>query len=305
MGRYWLHDAPQMLRDAGLDVDLYPGWELRSRSTGGLDDILGIVAHHTASGGSEAAGERYSYQNAADRPIGNMHLRRDGTIVFGAAGAANTQGKGGPVTGSRGTVPLNQGNRYMVAIEAHNNGVGEVWPKAQVDAYLVAIAALCKGYGLDPARDVWTHAGYCAPSCPGRKIDAAGPTPSHPELGGIVGRATWSQDELRRLAAAVRVGPTPTPTPTPPPNPNPSPQGVQRMFIVSRQTNADTIWYSHDGGETRSWIRNLNQLELIVLAGAIDAKTGNRLTARGVDTTWKHINALSERDLNDRMGKAA
>lgn len=207
MGKYWLHDLPAAVRAAGLDLVLHPGAELRSRSTGGLDAILGVVAHHTAGSSNEASGERYSYDNATDRPIGNMHLRRNGTVVIGAMGAANTQGKGGPLLTSRGTVPINQGNRYMIAVEAHNNGVGEVWPKAQTDAYITLIAAICRLYDLEPSTDVHTHFSYVEPSCPGRKIDPRGPTPGAPSLGGNVPQQIWPATKLRELVAAVNTPP--------------------------------------------------------------------------------------------------
>ena len=224
IGAYWLLDLPDVLSGAGCKVTLYSGWQTRSRSTGGLDAILGIVAHHTGGGGSEANAEDYGFVNADDKPIGNMYLRRDGTYVIGAAGAANTQGKGGPVTCSKGTVPLDQGNKYMIAVEAHNNGAGEVWPKTQMDAYFRGVAAMCRAYGLDPARDVFTHNGYCAPSCPGRKVDPAGPTPDYPTLGGTSGARTWPQNELRRLVIAQSSPTPPDPTPTPPGDDNMTPE---------------------------------------------------------------------------------
>jgi hypothetical protein len=60
---------------------------------------------------------------------------------------------------------------------------------------------------------VFSHAGYCQPSCPGRKIDPAGPTPSHPDLGGTSGCRTWQDSAFRSYLDAL-VAPTPPPTPT-------------------------------------------------------------------------------------------
>ena len=204
MGKYWIVSLASVLRAEGLSVLEMSGWMTRSRSSGGFEQILGLAWHHTGSGGSEVNGETYGALNAADRPIGNAYLRRDGTYVVIAAGAANTQGRGGPVPTSKGTVPLNDGNRYMIAIEAHNNGVGEPWPTPQLDAYIRGSYAICKAYGLNPSTDIYTHAGYCQPSCPGRKIDPAGPTPAYPGLGGTSGAAMWSQSEARRLVATYK-----------------------------------------------------------------------------------------------------
>jgi hypothetical protein len=102
----------------------------------------------------------------------------------------------------------------MIAIEAANDGVGEPWAQVMVDAYIALVGALCWWYGLDPQHDVYSHAAYCQPSCPGRKIDPAGPTPSHPQIGGTAGAATWSSAAFRD---AVDAWPPPdTPTPEPP-----------------------------------------------------------------------------------------
>ena len=121
-------------------------------------------------------------------------------------------GKGGPVGCSKGTVPQDKGNQNMIAIEAGNNGVGEVWPAVMIDAYVRMCRALCDAYGLDASRDIFTHNSYCEPSCPGRKIDPAGPTPSQPTLGGTSGCKIWNHSDFRKLV----VGTTP-PKPTPPP----------------------------------------------------------------------------------------
>ncbi len=78
MGATWLFDLPQVLRDAGLDVDEYPGWESRSRSTGGYDALLAIQVHHTASNTTPTNDMAYMWQYSGDRPIGAIFLARDG-----------------------------------------------------------------------------------------------------------------------------------------------------------------------------------------------------------------------------------
>lgn len=213
MGAYWLLDLPDACRSAGLDVTLFDGWETRSRSSGGYDDVLGVGYHHDASSSSsdDGSSDAYGWLYADDKPIGAMRLHRSGALVVGAAGATNTMGKGGPLTCSGGTVPLDRGNQTMIAIEAANNGVGETWPKVQVDAYVALVAALCDWYGLDPFRDVHSHAAYVAPSCPGRKIDPAGPVDGYPEIAGTSGAATWANDVFQAHVAAWSGG-----TPTPP-----------------------------------------------------------------------------------------
>lgn len=219
MGAYWLHDIGAAL--AGLPVSFYGGWETRSRSSGGFDKILGIAIHHTASKTSPASDMSYMWKSCPDRPVGNIYLARDGSITVGAAGAANTQGKGGPLSCSKGTVPKDKGNQNMIAIEAANAGTGEPWPQAQTDSYVALVRALCNHYGFDPNRDVYGHYDYCAPSCPGRKIDPAGPSP----FGAVNASGTWDIGLFRAaVLGAVPVPPDPTPVP-PDPGPTPPPSG--------------------------------------------------------------------------------
>jgi hypothetical protein len=214
MAGVWLLDLPEACRSGGLDVSTFDGWETRSRSSGGYDAVLAVGYHHDASSPSsdDGSSDAYGWLYADDRPIGAMRLHRDGRLVVGAAGATNTMGKGGPLTCSAGSVPLDRGNQTMIAIEAANNGVGEHWPKAQADAYVALVAALCSWYGLEPARDVYSHAAYVAPSCPGRKIDPAGPVDGYPDLAGTSGAATWDNAAFARHVAAATGGTTPPPT---------------------------------------------------------------------------------------------
>jgi hypothetical protein len=214
MGAYWLLDLPEACRSAGLDVSTFDGWETRSRSSGGYDDVLAVGYHHDASSPSsdDGSSDAYGWLYADDRPIGAMRLHRDGRLVVGAAGATNTMGKGGPLTVSGGVIPLDRGNQTMIAIEAANNGVGETWPRVQVDAYVALVAALCDWYGLDPTHDVFSHAAYVAPSCPGRKIDPAGPADGYPDLAGTAGAATWNNTAFAARVAAAVAPPTTPPT---------------------------------------------------------------------------------------------
>lgn len=207
MGSIWLHDLPDVIGGAGLRYRLWDGWETRSRSSGGYDAVRAVFVHHTASPGPQQSDCEWEWDaTSGDQPIGAINLGRDGMVAIGAAGATNCQGKGGPWTLSTGTIPLDKGNAYGIAIEAGNRGTGEPWPQAQTDAYLVLVAALCDAYGLDVQRDVLSHFEWVEPSCPGRKIDPAGPSPW------ATGSSSWAMDAFRADAAHC------TPTPTPPPD---------------------------------------------------------------------------------------
>jgi LysM repeat protein len=84
-----------------------------------------------------------------------------------------------------------------------------------LDAYIGMVWTLCDKLGLAHT-DVFGHAGYCEPSCKGRKIDPAGPTPGYPNLGGTSGAKTWP-DSAFRAYLDQRSGTHP-PEPTPPPS---------------------------------------------------------------------------------------
>jgi len=202
VGQIWLTSLPDVLRNAGLVVDTYPGWETRARSTGGYDDILGVQVHHTASNASPASDMAYMWDGSPDRPVGAIYLARDGRVTVGAAGATNTSGKGGPMNTSRGTIPLDAANRYVISIEAANAGTGEPWPIAQQQAYVIMVEALCSAYGLQTVYgDVHAHFEWTS-----RKIDPAG------ESNYASGGNKWNMDAFRQDVhdAGPHIPPTPT-----------------------------------------------------------------------------------------------
>lgn len=226
MGSIWLGSLPDVLREAGLDVSTWPGWETRSRSSGGYEKLLGVGVHHDAIKTGTPLDTRcraaWDSTGNPDRPVGAIWLHTDGRVVVGAAGATNTQGKGGPYPTSRGVIPLNDGNRYMLSIEASNNGVGEVWPPEQQAAYVTMCAALCTAYGLDPALDVIAHFEWTT-----RKIDPAGNSLY------ATGGNEWDMGRFRRDvedAAAI------------PPIPPPGDQ--QEIDMIQLDLNPGTPWWT-------------------------------------------------------------
>ena len=200
MGTLWLADLDRVL--APLGVDTYPGWETRSRSSGGYDGVFGVAVHHTASSASPGSDMAYMWENCEDRPVGAIYLARDGQVTVGAAGATNCQGKGGPLTTSSGTIPKDKGNCFLIAVEAANAGTGEAWPTVQQDSYVLLVGLLCDAYGLAPG-DVFGHYDYCQPSCPGRKVDPAGPS----RFGAVNPSGTW--DIARFRGELIPIPPTP------------------------------------------------------------------------------------------------
>jgi hypothetical protein len=197
MGARWLTDLADVCRAAGLVVYEVDGWQDRSRSSGGFDAGYPdhVMCHHTASGPSSDGWPDVNYMcySSDIRPVANLYLSRAGEVWAMAAGATNTNGQGADPCGA---VADDSMNTAAVGIEAGNDGVGEAWPPAQQDAYIVLVAALCAAYGIDAGR-VHSHAEWTD-----RKIDPAGPSRWAPAGG------TWPMDAFRLELAA----PTPTPT---------------------------------------------------------------------------------------------
>lgn len=263
MGARWLRDLPEVL--AGLPgLSLYPGWDTRSRASGGYDALLGITVHHTASTTTIERDCAYQWSNAKDRPIGAILLGRAGEIVVGAAGATNCQGVGGPRACSRGTIPANRGNANSIAIEAANNGIGEVWPEVQQNAYIAVVQRLVRAYGYVPS-DVFAHREWTT-----RKIDPAGPS----RFGSVNVNGSWDMDLFRGEVAG---GPIVIPPPVePPPVVTPPPaQWYDQLMAelpVLRQ------------GSTGPFVKRMQHL--LAAAGFMDpANTGNYDGVFGSGTT--------------------
>jgi hypothetical protein len=142
-------------------------------------------------------------KNADAKPIGALYLDRTGTVTVCAAGATNTQGKGGPYKASKGTIPQDAGNRYMLSIEAANAGTGEQWPEAQQDAYVRLCHILVTKLGLDwgdiVAHFEWTN----------RKYDPAGNSRY------ATGGALWDMNKFRGDCMLATGNTTPDPLPEP------------------------------------------------------------------------------------------
>jgi hypothetical protein len=246
MGERYLTELADVLRAAGLSVIEVEGWQSRARSSGGFDGNRPwcIMWHHTASDTSAENDVNYICFGSPDSPIANLYLDRDGNVWVCAGGATNTNGKGGPLAMSRGTVPTDSMNTYAIGIEAANNGVGQEWPNYQVDVYLAINNALAYAYGL-AITDLSTHEHWS----PGRKIDpataaaVAGPWQPSP----INSSGTWNVDDIRADAVRRTIPPDP-PDPTPPepepgpePEPSPPPAEEDEMYIAALNNGTNVV----------------------------------------------------------------
>ena len=193
----FLTDLGETLRGAGLSVTEFDGWQQRSRRSGGYDGgPIAIVLHHTASQSSSDGQNdaRFIVTKDGGAPVANLYLDRTGNWWVLAAGATNTNGRGGPW----GPIPENGANARVIGIEAANNGLGEPWPAVMQDKYVTGVAALADRYGID-SNNVLSHHEWA----PTRKIDPAGPS----RFGSINRANTWDMNMFRSAVNAARSEP--------------------------------------------------------------------------------------------------
>jgi CubicO group peptidase (beta-lactamase class C family) len=158
----WLADV---LRQGGLKVQEENGWQTRGH--GEMGDLRGIMLHHTAG---PAEGNYPSLNIVRDGdsslpgPRAQLGLARDGTWIVIAAGLAYHAGEGGPWE----SVPKDQGNEFMIGIEAESVGTRQDWTKEQLDSYPRGVAALLK-HVHQPASRAIGHKEWA----PQRKSDPA------------------------------------------------------------------------------------------------------------------------------------
>jgi hypothetical protein len=156
----WL---PSALRAAGLKVVEIDGWQTR-----GHGDMLKprmVICHHTAepidANTEPSLGVLIKGRPDLAGPLCNLGLGQSGVFYMVAAGKAYHAGAGM----WRG---VRDGNENAVGIEAENNGKGEAWPKAQMDAYARGCAVIAKHCGFG-SEMIAGHKEYALPK--GRKSD--------------------------------------------------------------------------------------------------------------------------------------
>lgn len=266
--------------DSGNGID---GWQTRARSSGGFPVTpLGVQWHHTASQTAPANDIRFQISGSSDSPIGNMTIMRDGSVWLVCAGAANTAGKGGPLTLSRGTIAADSANTRSVAIEVANNGVGEPWPQVQVDAFFAASNAINKRLGNLPT-DVFSHALGTGNGWTNRKIDPATASgvqgPWKPRS--VNSSGTWSLDDIR-AECSKRAGSSPGPGPTPNP-PNPPDEDDDMIFDgLWRRDNDDAVFALYKDG-TKVWITDQGHLNGMINLQRINGATDQQVTVQVMD----------------------
>lgn len=151
-------NTPKLLRSRGLKVVVVPGW--RNRKTNSWQNgfgPVGVLCHHTATSiaATLAAVLRLLTAGRVDLsgPLCNFGLGRDGTVYLVAGSRANHAG----TAKASGSVASGDGNFLYYGIEAFNDGVGESYPAAQYDAYVLLCAVLCVDFTGNSAQTVRGH----------------------------------------------------------------------------------------------------------------------------------------------------
>lgn len=156
----WL---PDVLKAAGLKVEVQPGWE--TRGIADMGKVRGIMCHHTAgaaTGNMPTLNLLINGRPDLRGPLSQLGLGRDGTYYVIAAGKAQHAGRGS-------WQGVTTGNTSFIGIEAENRGIpADPWPEVQMDAYRRGVAAMLDKIGAG-AIMCCGHKEYALPV--GRKSD--------------------------------------------------------------------------------------------------------------------------------------
>jgi hypothetical protein len=158
-------------RRTGFPVIEVAGWQTRGKDSNGnpagmVARPTGVDCHHTASGRLSGDIPTLGILTYGRSDLRNSlcayGLARSGRIYVVAAGQSWHAGL---------VYDTRFDNAHAFGIEAENDGIGERWPAAQMEAYARLCAELCRAFGIPPSM-VRDHREICYPA--GRKIDRTG-----------------------------------------------------------------------------------------------------------------------------------
>ena len=162
------------LRKYGLTVVEVDGWQNRGYAGQDLQDVRGVVWHHTATPRSNYSrsdaptlGLCVNGRSDLPGPLCQIVFGRTGIVYVIAAGVGNHAG-----VGSAWNVPANTGNHYMIGIEMESSGIAPYdWTADQIRVAPYLGAALELSYLMDDAEQIQVaHKEYSSEG----KIDPAG-----------------------------------------------------------------------------------------------------------------------------------
>lgn len=201
-----LSNLANNLRKYGLTVVEVAGWQNRGYAGQDLQDIRGVVWHHTATPRSN-----YNYSDAPTLnlcvngrsdlpgPLCQIVFGRTGIVYVIAAGVGNHAG-----VGNAWNVPTNAGNHYMIGIEMESSGIAPYdWTEDQKRVAPYLGAALELSYLQDDAAQIQVaHYEYSTEG----KIDPAG------WPGGMDGLRNSINAKIAELTGGTKAPAVPAPT---------------------------------------------------------------------------------------------
>jgi hypothetical protein len=167
-------DLLQVVRDAGCTVVEEGDWAQRGMLPFAP---LGVMLHHTAGGKNSPTQSLQTVINGREDlrgPLCNLYVDRTGSVHLVAARRANHAGKGAqevldelrqdtaPSADAvkRGLQDAVNGNALFYGIEVENDGLGEPYPDAVIEATVRACVGLCRAHGWSANRVIhhreWT-----------------------------------------------------------------------------------------------------------------------------------------------------
>lgn len=154
----WL---PKVLRDAGIEVVLYDGWESRGLSTSRPFEPKHVVWHHDASAPGDSPGVPHYMIRNMQSAGAQVWIDRKGRWHIVASGRMAHAGD---------TLPGKPDNYNSIGIETDHT-TGEAWPDALLDSLRRGTKAIFDHWkvGVD---HLHFHKSICDP--PGRKVDPDG-----------------------------------------------------------------------------------------------------------------------------------
>lgn len=217
-----LDNMADVLRARGLKVVEVDGWKTRGYAQQDLKAAKGVLWHHTATASARnpAAGNMPTLNvlinghSTLPGPLANIGLGRDGTCYIVATGVANHAG-----TGVAAGIPRNEGNHYLIGIEAESSGTFPWdWTQEQLDAMPKLGAALELAYLMGEPEDYRLQLGHLEYSDAG-KTDPAG----------LPGGMSWLRAAINNQIAAWSAKP---PAPSKP-NPAPAPAPGRKTYPLT------------------------------------------------------------------------
>lgn len=199
-----LSNMASVLRADGLTVVETQGWANRGYAGQDLQEVRGVLWHHTATHRSrfneDAPTLNMCVHGRSDLPgpLCQIVLGRNGTVYLAAAGVANHAGRG-----TAPGIPENAGNHYLIGIEMESSGIMPWdWTLDQIRVAPHLGAALERAYLQHLPEDMRLQLGHKEYSYDG-KIDPAGWPGDMDGLRGAINRI---------LAGTVTPQSTPEPT---------------------------------------------------------------------------------------------